>query len=497
MPNTANGPKVILAIDQGTTGSTALLVSSDLRIVGRATREFRQTFPKPGWVEHEGSAIWESVEASVAAALESAGLTASSIGAIGITNQRETTCLFEKGTGRPLVNFIVWQCRRTADICQRLKDQGHEALFKKKTGLVLDPYFSGTKLHWMFANVPGARDKAASGEALFGTIDSWLTYKLTGGAAHVTDVTNASRTLFMDLETCAYDNELLRILDVPRACLPAIRSSSEVYGTTRGLSFLPDGIPVCGIAGDQQAALFGQACFFKGEAKCTYGTGAFMLLNTGTEIVRSTNGLLTTVASKVGSEVQYALEGAAFIAGAAVQWLRDGLGIIQSASEIEQLARSVDESGDVVFVPALAGLGAPHWRPDARGIFRGISRDTGRGHIARAVLEGVALQNRDILEAMKRDAGTLDVLKVDGGAAANDLLMQYQSDVLGIRCIRPQVIETTALGAAALAGLAAGVFAHRDEVRKVWREDRVFSPSMNDAVRARHLAKWSAAVERA
>jgi glycerol kinase len=497
MSQSSNGPKVILAIDQGTTGTTAMLVSSDLRIVGRATREFRQTFPKPGWVEHEGSAIWESVEAAVTAALDAAGLRGENIGAIGITNQRETTCLFEKGTGRPLTNFIVWQCRRTADICQRLKDAGHEALFKKKTGLVLDPYFSGTKLNWIFANVDGARAKATKGDALFGTIDSWLVYRLTGGKAHVTDVTNASRTLFMDLETCAYDDELLRILEIPRACLPEIRSSSEVYGSTHGLSFLPDGVPVCGIAGDQQAALFGQACFFKGEAKCTYGTGAFMLLNTGPDIVRSSNGLLTTVASKIGNEVSYALEGAAFIAGAAVQWLRDGLGIIQSASEIEALARTVSDSGDVVFVPALAGLGAPHWRPDARGLLRGLSRDTNRGHIARAVLEGIALQNRDILEGMRKDAGALDVLKVDGGAAANDLLMQYQADVLGILCVRPQVIETTALGAAALAGLAVGVFAHRDEVRKVWREDRVFKPTMPEAARATHLAKWAAAVERA
>jgi glycerol kinase len=488
--------KVVLAIDQGTTGSTVLAVDATLKVVGKATREFRQVFPKPGWVEHEGSAIWESVEEAARACLEGANLKPEDVGAIGITNQRETTCLFD-AQSNALHNFIVWQCRRTADICQELKDAGHEALFRKKTGLVLDPYFSGTKMRWLLENVEGARAKTESGEALFGTIDTWLIHKLSGGEAHVTDATNASRTLLMDLETCAWDDGLIDILGVPKKALPEIRSSSEVYAKTKGLSFLPDGIPIAGVAGDQQAALFGQACFQKGEAKCTFGTGAFLLLNTGTEIVHSDNGLLTTVAIKLGDKTHYALEGAAFIAGAAVQWLRDGLGLIEKASDIEDLAKEVDDTGDVVFVPALAGLGAPHWRPDARGIFAGISRDTNRGHFARAVLEGIALQNRDILEAMRADAGKLDVLKVDGGASANALLMQFQADVLGVACVRPEVLETTALGAAALAGLAVGVFAHPDEVKKSWRVDQTFKPQMDDAARDVHLKKWAKAVEKA
>jgi glycerol kinase len=415
---------------------------------------------------------------------------------IGITNQRETTCLFDRDSAA-LHNFIVWQDKRTADRCLELRDAGHGDDVKAKTGLVLDPYFSGTKLEWLLAHQPGAREQAARGDALFGTIDTWLVHKLTKGAVHVTDATNASRTMLMDLRTCAWDDALLEMLHVPRACLPRIASSSEVYGTTQGLSFLPDGIPIAGIAGDQQSALFGQACFAPGDAKCTYGTGAFMLLNTGNTIVPSTHGLLTTVAAKLGDDVTYALEGAAFIAGAAVQWLRDGLGIISKASEIEALARTVDDTGDVCFVPALAGLGAPHWRPDARGLLVGLTRDTHKGHIARAVLEGVALQNVDILAAMKKDAGVLRVLKVDGGASANGLLMQMQADFLDVPCVRPEVIETTALGAAALAGLALGVFQNKAEVQIVWRENHTFVPSMTTEKRAHSLAKWARAVQRA
>lgn len=488
--------KLILAIDQGTTGTTVLAVDPNLRVRGKATREFRQVFPKPGWVEHEASAIWESVKAATKGCLEDAGARPDDIAAIGITNQRETTCLFDKES-RPLHNFIVWQCRRTAEHCKRLKEAGHEPLFSKKTGLIFDPYFSGTKLMWLFENVEGAKEKAFKGEALFGTIDTWLVHKLTGGAVHITDATNASRTLMMSLETLAWDDELLEILGVPRACLPEIRSSSEIYGKTKGVGFLPDGIPVAGIAGDQQAAMFGQACFDVGDAKCTYGTGCFLLLNTGEKIVPSEHGLLTTVAIQLEDRTHYALEGAAFIAGAAVQWLRDGLGIIQSAAEIEEHAQKVDDTGDVVFVPALAGLGAPHWRADARGLLAGITRDTSRAHICRAVLEGIALQNRDILEAMKKDAGALNVLKVDGGASANDTLMQMQADFVGIPCMRPEVTETTALGAAALAGLAIQMFGHPDDVRKVWREDKVFQPKMSDEDRERHLKKWERAVERA
>ena len=487
---------LILAIDQGTTGSTALIVDKDLKICGKASREFRQVFPKPGLVEHEASAIWESVEAAVGAALKAARVDVNDIAGIGITNQRETTCLFDN-KGNALHNFIVWQDRRTADSCAALKAAGHEPMVRGKTGLVLDPYFSGTKMRWLLDNVDGARARLEQGSAHFGTVDTWLTFKLTGGAAFVTDVTNASRTLLMDLRTCQWDDELLALLQVPRQGLATICSSSEVYGTTRHLGFLPDGIPIAGIAGDQQAALFGQACFEAGEAKCTYGTGAFMLLHTGTTIVPSTSGLLTTVASKIGDEVCYALKGAAFIAGAAVQWLRDGLGLVQSAAEIETLARSVDDVGEVCFVPALAGLGAPHWQPHARGLLCGLTRDSHKGHIARAVLEGIALQNVEILEAMKKDAGALTVLKVDGGASNNDLLMQMQADFLDVECVRPKTVETTALGAAALAGLAVGLFASKEEVRAVWQKDKSFEPAMTPQSHAAKLANWRKAVARA
>lgn len=490
------GGEFILAIDQGTTGTTALALSPELSVIAKHTCEFPQVYPRPGWVSHRASDIWRSVEEAVKGCLDAAGLDPKRIAAIGITNQRETTCLFDKDS-EPLTDFIVWQCRRTAEMCERMKAEAKEPLIRKKTGLVLDPYFSATKLAWMFENVEGARAAAQEGRALFGTIDSWLVHRLTKGAVHITDVTNASRTLLMNLESLAWDDELLEIFGVPRACLPTIKSSSEVYGTTKGVGFLPDGIPVAGIAGDQQSALFGQACLSEGEAKCTYGTGCFLLLNTGEKIVRSEHGLLTTVAIQQGGTTHYALEGAAFIAGAAVQWLRDGLKIIRSAPEIEELARGVDDSGDVVFVPALAGLGAPHWRSDARGLLAGLSRDTDRRHIARAVLEGIALQNRDILIAMRKDAGYLSVLKVDGGAAANDLMMQLQADVLGVPCVRPEVLDTTALGAAALAGLAVGLFKEREDLRKVWREDRTFEPKIDDAARARMLSKWERAVARA
>jgi glycerol kinase len=486
--------QLILAIDQGTTGSTALVVDDTLTVRGKASREFRQVFPKPGQVEHEASAIWESVEASVAAALQAARAEPKELAAIGITNQRETTCLFDR-QGQPLHNFIVWQDRRTAGRCAELKAQGLEPRVREKTGLVIDPYFAGTKMQWLLENVAGAREKARSGEARFGTIDTWLVHKLSGGAAYITDATNASRTLFLDLKTVAWDDEMLAMLDVPKKALPEVRSSSEVYGKTRGLSFLPDGIPIAGIAGDQQSALFGQACFTPGEAKCTYGTGAFLLLHTGDRIVPSTQGLITTIASKIGDEVSYALEGAAFIAGAAVQWLRDGLGLITQASEIEALARSVDDAGDVCFVPALAGLGAPHWQPHARGLLCGLSRDTHKGHIARAVLEGIALQNVEVLAAMTRDAGALTVLKVDGGASANDLLMQLQADFLDVPCVRPQNVETTALGAAYLAGIATGLW-DQEGVAAMWRERATYEPRISADERESLLNGWQRAVER-
>jgi glycerol kinase len=485
---------VILAIDQGTTGSTALLLDRNVRVVASCNVEFPNHYPSPGRVEHDVSEIWTSIEAAVKGALEKAGDV--EILAIGITNQRETSLFWDKQTGAPIHRALVWQDRRTADRCQALKDAGHEALFKEKTGLVLDPYFSGTKAAWLLDNVEGARARAEAGELHFGTIDAWLSWKLCG--THATDPSNASRTLLFNIRDMCWDEELCGILGVPMATLPRVCDNAEVLGHTRGLGFLPDGIPVAGMAGDQQSALFGQACFEPGNAKCTYGTGAFVLMNTGTWPVKSENGLLTTVGWRVGGETTYALEGSAFIAGAAVQWLRDGLGIIDTAAEIEALAASVPDSGGVVFVPALAGLGAPHWRPDATGLFTGITGGTTKAHIARAVLDGIALQISDILSAMSTDAGTpLTELKVDGGAARNDLLMQFQADVLGVTCVRPTVLETTALGAAFLAGLGAGVWDSTDAIQEAWAQDRRFEAEMADETRAGHLAAWAAAVAKA
>ena len=491
-----SGP-FLLALDQGTTGSTALLVDRELRVVASANREFAQGYPRPGWVEHDGEAIWRSLGDATTACLERAGVDAGAVAAIGITNQRETTALFDRRTSAPAHPFIVWQCRRTADACRALIDDGHADGIRRRTGLVVDAYFSATKLRWLIDHVDGARERLADGDLLFGTVDTWMTHRLTGGAAHVTDATNASRTMLMNLESLQWDDFLVDLFDVPPACLPEIRSSSEVYGTTRDVGFLPDGLPIAGIAGDQQAALFGQACFERGQAKCTFGTGCFLLLHTGRSLVRSTSGLLTTVALRRGDDVTYALEGSAFVGGAAVQWLRDGLGLIDRAADIEALAASVEESGDVCFVPALAGLGAPHWRSDARGVLRGLSRDTHRGHVARAVLEGIAQQNVDLLEAMALDAGELHEVRVDGGAARNDLLMQIQADLLDVPCVRPEVIETTGLGAAALAGLAIGWFDDEDAVARAWRRDRVFEPAMGADRRRRERDKWRRAVEQA
>jgi glycerol kinase len=449
-------------------------------------------------VEHDLDDIWGSVHTAVQRALREAGLRGGEIGAVGITNQRETTALWDRRSGKPVHNAIVWQDRRTAEACARLKAEGREEAVREKTGLVLDPYFSATKLQWLLDNVRGAREKAEKGQLAFGTMDSYLVWRLTSGAAHVTDVSNASRTLLMDLRTCAWDPSLLELFGVPRPVLPEIRSSSEVYGTTKNVRGLPDGIPVCGIAGDQQAALFGQACFAPGQAKCTYGTGAFLLQNVGTEPVTSRHGLLTTVAWKIGAETQYALEGSAFIAGAAVQWLRDELKMIEKSSDVEALARTVKDSGDVVFVPALAGMGAPHWRPEARGLISGITRGTNAGHLARALLEGIDFQIYDLAQAMANDSGrTVPVFRVDGGASANDLLMQFQADLLGIPVERPRMIETTALGAAFLAGLAAGVWSSRDEIGKSFKVGKRFEPKMKPEDRERQLAKWRRAVQAA
>ena len=488
----------VMAIDQGTTGTTVLILDRRLAPRAKVNQEFRQIFPKPGWVEHDLDDIWGSTLGTVQRALREAGLSGRDIAAIGITNQRETTALWDRRSSRPLHHAIVWQDRRTTEACARLKAAGHEARVREKTGLVIDPYFSATKLQWLLDNVRGLREKADEGAAAFGTIDSFLAWRLTGGAAHVTDVSNASRTLLMDLRTREWDRELLDLFDVPRNILPEIRPSSQVYGRTKGIKVLPDGIPVAGMAGDQQAALFGQACFAPGEAKCTYGTGAFLLQNVGPTPVASSRGLLTTVAWEVGGEVAYALEGSSFIAGAAVQWLRDGLGVIKKAADVEALAKEAKETGDLVFVPALAGLGAPHWRPEARGLIRGIDRSTTAAHLARATLEGIAFLIFDLAESMRAEAGKpFPVFKVDGGASMNDLLMQFQADLLDVPVERPRMIETTALGAAFLAGLATGVWKDREEIRKAWKVGKRFEPKMKPTEREAHLAKWRRAVQSA
>ncbi|MEZ4238648.1 MAG: glycerol kinase GlpK [Myxococcota bacterium] len=487
---------LVLAIDQGTTGTTALLVDERVEVVGRANVELPNHFPSPGLVEHDGNEIWASCGAAVRAALQGAGADASRIRAVGVTNQRETSLFWDRATGEPIHRALVWQDRRTADRCAQLQRSGHEALFRERTGLVLDPYFSGTKAEWTLDHVEGSRERAARGELAFGTVDTWVAYKLTG--EHVTDPSNASRTLLFDLRRLRWDEELCETLRVPMACLPRVGSNSEVYGKTKGVGFLPDGIPVAGLVGDQQGALFGQACFARGMAKTTYGTGAFILLNTGPTPVRSGHGMLTTVGWRLGDTTTYALEGSAFVAGAAVQWLRDGLGIIRDAAEIEALAASVPSSDGVVFVPALTGLGAPHWRPEAQGLLRGITRGTTRAHVARATLDGIALQIDDILRAMTADLGApLAELRVDGGASANALLMQRQADLLGVRCVRPTVIETTALGSALLAGLAVGTWSSTDEVARAWHEDAVFAPAGDPDELARTRAAWAKAVAQA
>jgi glycerol kinase len=487
----------VIAIDQGTTGSTVLVLDEQLQLRGRGYKEFRQIYPTPGWVEHDPEDIWTSVTHALGAALK--GIDPASIAAIGITNQRETSVLWDRKTGKPVHNAIVWQDRRTADRCAELKAAGKEARVKELTGLTLDPYFSGTKVRWMLDHVDGLAARARAGDIAFGTIDCYLLSRLTGGAVHATDVTNASRTLLLDLHTLSWSDELLELIGVPRSILPQVVASSGTIGTTKGVPGLPDGIAIAGLAGDQQAALFGQACFAPGEAKCTFGTGAFILMNTGDRAVVSKSGLLTTVAWKLATgELRYALEGSAFIAGAAVQWLRDGLQFFTSASEIEALAASVPDSGGVIVVPAFAGLGAPHWRPEGRGAITGLTRGTTRAHIARATLEGIALQNVDILRAMERDAGrALTVLKVDGGASANDLLMQFQCDVLGVEISRPEMVETTALGAAFLAGLGTGVWKDQAQVTQTWREQKRFTPTADRARVAEHLARWDAAVRKA
>jgi len=488
---------VILALDQGTTSSRAIVFDAAGAILAVAQKEFTQVFPRPGWVEHEPEEIWATQIAVAAEALARAGIQARDVAAIGIANQRETTVVWNRATGRPLYNAIVWQDRRTAAACDALKASGLEARVTGKTGLVLDAYFSGTKLAWILDNVPGARARAEAGELAFGTIDSWLVWKLSAGAAHVTDVSNASRTLLYNIHTGGWDQELLAIFGIPDRVLPAVRASSGVVAETAAGLFAVR-IPIAGIAGDQQAALFGQRCVVPGMVKNTYGTGCFMLMHTGERPVRSRNKLLTTAACQTGSSPEYALEGSVFIAGAVVQWLRDGLGIIKSSAEIERLAASVADNGGVYLVPAFAGMGSPHWDPYARGAILGLTRGSAAAHIARAALESIAYQTADVLHAMEADSGIrLAELRVDGGAAHNDMLMQFQADLLGVPVVRPKITETTALGAAYLAGLAVGFWKDGEEIGAQWQAERRFEPGMSRDRVESLLAGWRKAVERA
>ena len=487
--------KYILALDQGTTSSRAIVFDPAGAIVASAQQEFPQLFPQPGWVEHDPEEIWQTQLATALEALRTVKLQPADLAAIGITNQRETTLVWDRRTGRAITNAIVWQDRRTAPFCDQLKRDGCDPLIQRKTGLVIDAYFSGSKLRWILDHVEGARDKAAAGQLAFGTVDAWLAWKLTGGALHVTDASNASRTMLFNIHSGDWDDELLALFDVPRAILPQVRASSEVLGEAVGELA---GVPVAALAGDQQAALFGQVCTQPGMVKNTYGTGCFMLMHTGGKAVVSRNKLLTTVAWRIGGRTEYALEGSVFIAGAAVQWLRDGLGLIKTSRDVEALAASVPDNGGVFLVPAFAGLGAPHWDPYARGAIVGLTRGTSAGHIARATLESIAFQSADLVAAMESDSATpLRELRVDGGACLNDALMQFQADLLGVPVVRPKISETTALGAAYLAGLAVGFWKSLDEVAEHWSVDQRFTPGMDVATRERLRAGWSKALERA
>jgi len=486
----------ILALDQGTTSSRAILFDHGGAVAAVAQREFPQMFPKPGWVEHDPREIWASQIAVATEVLARAHVAAADVAAIGITNQRETTVVWDRETGEPVCNAIVWQDRRTADRCDALKADGYETLVRDRTGLVIDAYFSGTKVAWILDHVAGARAKAAAGRLAFGTVDSWLVWQLTGGRVHVTDVSNASRTMLFNIRTLAWDADLLNMLGVPSSMLPEVKASSEVYGRVASGVGL-DGVPIAGIAGDQQAALFGQMCVEPGMAKNTYGTGCFLLQNTGTQPVPSENRLISTVAWKVGARTEYALEGSVFIGGAVVQWLRDGLGLIRNSGDVEALAATVSDNGGVYLVPAFAGLGAPHWDPYARGTIVGITRGTSAGHIARAALESIAYQVGDLLEAVHRDSSiALGELRVDGGAARNDMLMQFQADLLGVPVVRPQVTETTASGAAYLAGLAVGFWTSPAEIAKQWQAERRFEPSMPASDADRLRGRWHEALGR-
>lgn len=489
--------KYVMALDQGTTSSRAILFGPHGEIHGTAQKEFTQYYPKPGWVEQDPMEIWATQMGVAREVLELTGTSPHEVAAMGITNQRETTLVWEKASGKPIYNAIVWQCRRTAAMCEDLKSAGHEALFRSKTGLVLDAYFSATKLAWILDAVPGARDRARAGELLFGTIDTWLIYNLTRGKVHITDYSNASRTMLFNIHTLSWDEEILKILDIPRVMLPQVRPSSEVYGVTDPGTFGGAEIPIAGAAGDQQAALFGQACFEKGMAKNTYGTGCFLLMNTGKEPVISQHGLLTTIAWGLGPEITYALEGSIFMGGASVQWLRDELKLINTAEETERYASSVDDTNGVVVVPAFTGLGAPYWDMYARGVIIGLTRGVRREHLVRATLESIAYQTKDVLNAMERDAGMkLQVLKVDGGASRNNFLMQFQADMLKVKVERPKVTETTALGAAYLAGLAVGFYSSTADIASDWKIDRAFEPGYSQEQIDAKYRQWQRAVER-
>lgn len=489
--------KYILSLDQGTTSSRAILFDRNGKIQSVAQKEFTQIFPKSGWVEHDPNEIWSSQASVAAEAVTKKGINGKHIAAIGITNQRETTIVWDRDTGEPIYNAIVWQDRRTASFCNKLREAGHVDMIKEKTGLILDAYFSASKIRWILDNVEGAREKAHVGKLAFGTVDTWLVWKFTQGKVHVTDVTNASRTMLYNIQTMEWDRELLNLFDIPESMLPEVKQSSEVYGETETTLFASK-IPIAGIAGDQQAALFGQMCAGNGMVKNTYGTGCFMLMNVGLQFIKSQNNLLTTIAWKVNGEVNYAFEGSVFIAGAVVQWLRDGLGIIKSSSDVEELATKVDNTDGLYFVPSFAGLGAPYWNQEARGTMVGLSRGTTSAHMARAALESMAFQTMDVLKAMEADSGLkIKELRVDGGATANNFLMQFQSDLLGCKVIRPKIVETTAIGAAYLAGLAVGYWDSIEEIQELWAVDREFQPEGNEEMVNASVEEWKRAISTA
>ncbi|HIX44287.1 MAG TPA: glycerol kinase GlpK [Candidatus Kurthia intestinigallinarum] len=490
--------KYIMALDQGTTSSRAILFDEDGKIFHTSQQEFKQYFPKSGWVEHDPEQIWSSILSCIAGVLSEKNVSASQIEGIGITNQRETTVVWDKNTGKPVYNAIVWQSRQTAEICQELRDAGHADLFRDKTGLLIDAYFSGTKVKWILDNVEGAREKAEAGDLLFGTIDTWIIWKLTNGDVHVTDYSNASRTLMYNIYDLTWDDELLEILTVPKSMLPEVKPSSEVYGHTASKHFFGHEVPIAGIAGDQQAALFGQACFEQGMVKNTYGTGCFMLMNTGEKAVRSEHGLLTTLAWGIDEKVTYALEGSIFVAGSAIQWLRDGLRMFRDSAESEQYAKRVDSTDGVYMVPAFVGLGTPYWDSDVRGAFFGLTRGTTKEHFIRATLESLAYQTHDVLDAMEEDSGIpLERLRVDGGAVKNDFLMQFQSDLLNVPVERPEINETTALGAAYLAGLAVGFWESQEKIAEYWKLDKDFEPKMEKEEASKLIEGWHKAVKAA